>query len=116
MKLLTIVLLLIVTTEAARCKLKCDAPFIKNKEECQCQCESKCETHQVQNEKTCACEEKPCPPCKPWDEWDAPLGYFVQDPQPSCQCFPAEGFEPCDPFYGKYVLLGLFNNTDGKPC
>ena len=33
MKLLTIVLLLIVTTEAARCKLKCDAPFIKNKEE-----------------------------------------------------------------------------------
>ena len=116
MKLLATIVLLIVTAEAARCRLKCAAPFIKNKEECTCQCENKCETYQVQNQTTCACEDKSCPPCEPFKGWDGPQEYFVQNPQPSCQCFPGEGYEPCDPFYGKYARFGLFNNTDGKPC
>ena len=106
-------LALFVAAEAARCRTKCDDPFKLNKDACKCECASGCEAYQTQNGDNCACEDKPCETaCAPGEGGTATAADFAQAAQPSCECSPADGKDPCDAIYG-----GLWTTqADGTAC
>ena len=106
-------LALFVAAEAKKCRTKCDDPFTLNKDACKCECASECESYQTQNGDTCACEDKPCETaCAPGEGGTATAADFAQSAQPSCECSPADGKDPCDAIYG-----GLWTTqADGTAC
>ena len=105
-------LALFVAAEAARCRIKCDSPFVKNNDECKCECGSSCLDYQTQNADDCSCTDKPCTPCEPMGEGTATAADFQQSAQPECTCAPAEGKNQCDAIYG-----GMWTtDADGADC
>ena len=113
MKTVAQLLMMVAVSEAARCRIKCEDPKIKNSDECKCECPaSTCEEWQTQNEQSCGCEDKPCTPCAPGEGGDATADDFKQAAQPTCECRPADGMDPCDAKYG-----GFFDkNAAGEAC
>ena len=103
---------LFVAAEAARCRINCDSPFVKNSDECKCECPNACQEYQTQNGDTCACEDKPCTPCAPMGDGTATAADFKQSAQPDCTCSPADGKTQCDAIYG-----GMWTTAeDGTEC
>ena len=103
---------LFVAAEAAKCREKCSDPFKLNKDACKCECKSGCEEWQNQSDADCSCADKPCPEaCAPGEGGTATAADFVQAAQPSCECTPADGKDPCDAIYG-----GKFTQADGTAC
>ena len=104
---------LITAAEAAKCRLKCSDPFKVDKDICECLCKSGCEEWQEQNGDDCSCADKPCAEaCKAGEGGTATAADFVQAAQPSCECTPADGKDPCDAIYGGKWTTKL----DGTAC
>ena len=104
---------LITAAEAAKCRLKCSDPFKVDKDICECLCKSGCEEWQEQNGDDCSCADKPCAEaCAAGEGGTATAADFVQAAQPSCECSPADGKDPCDAIYGgKWTT-----QADGTAC
>ena len=109
MKTVAQLLMVVAVSEAARCRIRCDDPFVLVEDWCTCECGSICEDWQTQIAETCGCVDRPCDPCK---GGEATAADFKQTAQPVCACEAADGMDPCDAKYG-----GLFNfNAAGEAC
>ena len=113
MRIATAFALFFAATEAKKCREKCSDPFELNKDACKCECKAACESYQTQNENDCSCADNPCPEaCAPGEGGTATAADFVQAAQPSCECSPADGKDPCDAIYGgKWTT-----QADGTAC
>ena len=100
----TILALTAATTFAARCRLECDAPFMVDADCTACVCSSACGENQTQDAATCECAD-PEPVC------EEVCGERLTLNEEDCACEPAEGEDPCDPFYE-----GAFTDAEGGEC
>ena len=113
MRIATAFALFFAAAEAKKCREKCSDPFELNKDACKCECKAACESYHTQNENDCSCTDNPCPEaCAPGEGGTATAADFVQAAQPSCECSPADGKDPCDAIYGgKWTT-----QADGTAC